>query len=89
MQRDSKKTKHTCEKRGESTEKFKNNFRGLLYSPNIQIPLVVLKSYNASVIIGFNDSVVSMSVANMILDASGIESLSRIIEYQQVVFVAV
>jgi len=80
MQRDSKKTKHTCEKRGESTEKFKNNFRGLLYSPNIQIPLVVLKSYNASVIIGFNDSVVSMSVANMILDASGIESLSRIIE---------
>jgi len=80
MQRDSKKTKHTCEKRGESTEKFKNNFRGLLYSPNIQIPLVVLKSYNASDNIGFKDTVVSMSVANMILDASGIESLSRIIE---------
>ena len=89
MQRDSKKTKHTCEKRGESTEKFKNNFRGLLYSPNIQISLVVLKSYNASGVIGFNDSEVSISVANMVLAANGIESLSRIIEYQQVVFVAV
>ena len=92
MQRDSKHTHthtQTYEKRGESTEKFNTNFRGLLYSPNIQISVVVLKSYNASGIIGFNDSVVSTSVANMVLAANGIESLSRIIEYQQVVFVAV
>ena len=50
---------------------------------------MVLKSYNASGVIGFNDSEVSISVANMVLAANGIESLSRIIEYQQVVFVAV